>query len=166
VVELSSTGHKRSDIRWDDVHFRADPYEKWVAYGQSKTANALFALGFDMRYAEEGIRAFSVHPGGIMTPLQRHLSNEEMAALGWTDEEGNLLEEVEHLFKTPSQGASTTLWAATSPDLEGLGGLYCEDCDVAELATEDMPRYLGVAPWAVDEESADRLWTLSEEMLA
>lgn len=165
VVALSSTGHKRSDIRWHDIHFQEEPYEKWTAYGQSKTANALFALGFDRRYGDRGIRAFAVHPGGIMTPLQRHLSNEEMAAMGWTDEEGNLLDDVKDLFKTPSQGASTTLWAATSPDLVGMGGLYCEDCDVAELATEDTPRYQGVAPWAVDEDGADRLWTVTEEMI-
>lgn len=166
VVALSSTGHKRSDIRWSDLHFREEPYDKWTAYGQSKTANALFALGLDMRYRDHGVRAFSVHPGGIMTPLQRHLSNEEMAAMGWTDEDGNVSERVRDLFKTPSQGASTTLWAATSPDLEGVGGLYCEDCDVADLATEDTPRYAGVAPWAVDEESAERLWKVSEEMVA
>lgn len=165
VVALSSVGHKRSDIRWDDIHFQKEPYEKWDAYGQSKTANALFALGLDMKYRDAGIRAFSVHPGGIMTPLQRHLSNEEMAAFGWTDEDGNLTEEAKARFKTPAQGASTTLWAATSPALDGMGGLYCEDCDVAELATEDSPRYSGVAPWAVNEESALRLWTLSEEMV-
>lgn len=166
VVALSSVGHRRSDIRWHDIHFREEPYEKWTAYGQSKTANALFALGLDMRYRNEGIRAFSVHPGGIMTPLQRHLDVEEMAAFGWTDEDGNLTEEAEALFKTPAQGCSTTLWAATSPTLDGKGGLYCEDCDVADLATENTPRYEGVAPWAVDEESAGRLWELSEEMVA
>lgn len=166
VVALSSVGHKRSDIRWGDIHFQAEPYEKWTAYGQSKTANALFALGLDLQYRDRGIRAFSVHPGGIMTPLQRHLTDEEMMALGWTDEDGNLSEGAKDLFKTPSQGASTTLWAATASALDGKGGLYCEDCDVAELASEDTPRYVGVEAWAVDDESALRLWEVTEEMLA
>jgi len=166
VVCLSSTGHKRSGIRWDDVHFANTPYEKWDAYGQSKTANALFALALDRKFSAQGVRAFSVHPGGILTPLQRHLEVEEMAALGWLDKDGNLSEQAKLLFKTPSQGCSTTLWAATSPALNGLGGVYCEDCDVAVLATEETPRYLGVEAWAADEEAAMRLWDLTEQMLA
>ncbi len=166
VVCLSSIGHRRSDILWDDIHFTDTPYEKWTAYAQAKTANALFALGLDMKYQDQGLRAFSVHPGGIMTPLQRHLGNEEMQALGWTDADGNLSEQAAALFKTPSQGCTTTLWAATSPQLADTGGLYCEDCDVANLATEDSPRYFDVAPHAASEESALRLWDLTEQMLA
>ena len=166
VICLSSTGHKRSGIRWEDVHFEREPYEKWAAYGQSKTANSLFALALDCKYSEQGVRAFAVHPGGILTPLQRYLEVEEMAALGWLDKDGNLSEQAKQLFKSPAQGCATTLWAATSPMLDALGGLYCENCDIADLATEDMPRYLGVEAWAVDEKSAMRLWDLSEEMLA
>ena len=166
VVCLSSTAHRRSDILWDDIHFETTPYEKWTAYAQAKTANALFALGLDMKYADQGLRAFSVHPGGILTPLQRHLPNEEMQALGWTDADGNLSEQVAAMFKTPTQGCTTTLWAATSPALAGMGGLYCEDCDVSDLAGEDSPRFFGVAPWAASEEGAMRLWQLTEEMLA
>jgi len=166
VVCLSSIGHRRSDILWDDIHFHSRPYEKWTAYAQSKTANALFALGLDMKYRDQGLQAFSVHPGGIMTPLQRHLDNEEMHALGWTDAEGNLSELAAALFKTPSQGCTTTLWAATSTQLAGMGGLYCEDCDVADLATDATERYFGVAPWAASEEGAMRLWEMTEEMLA
>jgi len=166
VVQLSSIGHRRSDIRWDDPFFATEAYEKWVAYGQSKTANALFALGLDMRYAEQGVRAFSVHPGGILTPLQRHLPQEEMQELGWLDEEGNLSELAASLFKSPGQGCTTTLWAATSTALDGKGGLYCEDCDVAQIATEESPRYRDVAAWATRPESADRLWTMSESLLA
>ncbi len=166
VVCLSSIAHRRSDILWDDIHFQSTPYEKWTAYAQAKTANALFALGLDMKYAEQGLRAFSVHPGGILTPLQRHLPNEEMQALGWTDADGNLSEQAAALFKSTTQGCTTTLWAATSPQLANAGGLYCEDCDVANLATEDSPRYFDVAPWATQEESALRLWELTEEMLA
>lgn len=165
VVCLSSIAHRRSDILWDDIHFTQTPYEKWTAYAQAKTANALFALGLDMKYQDQGLRAFSVHPGGILTPLQRHLPNEEMQALGWTDADGNLSEQAAAMFKTPAQGCTTTLWAATSPKLADTGGLYCEDCDVADLATEDSPRYFCVAPWAVNEQSALRLWDLTEEML-
>jgi NAD(P)-dependent dehydrogenase (short-subunit alcohol dehydrogenase family) len=166
VICLSSTGHKRSGIRWDDIHFEQGPYEKWEAYGQSKTANSLFALALDYKFSGRGVRAFAVHPGGILTPLQRHLEVEEMVELGWLDNDGNLSEQAKQLFKSPTQGCSTTLWAATSPMLDGLGGLYCENCDVAELATDSMPRYLGVAAWAVDEEAALRLWDVSEQMLA
>jgi len=165
VVCLSSIGHRRSDIRWDDIHFTKEPYEKWTAYAQSKTANALFALGLDMKCQDQGVRAFSVHPGGIMTPLQRHLDNEEMHALGWTDADGNLSEQAQALFKTLSQGCTTTLWAATSPALADTGGLYCEDCDVANLATEESPRYFDVASWAANEESAIRLWEVTEQVL-
>lgn len=163
VVCLSSIGHRRSGLRWDDINFDSESYDKWNAYAQAKTANALFALGLDMKFADQGLRAFSVHPGGIMTPLQRHLDNEEMMALGWLDESGNLSELAASLFKSPSQGCTTTLWAATSEMLDGKGGLYCEDCDVAELADEDTPRYFGVAPWAVDPDEALRLWDLSEK---
>lgn len=166
VVSLSSIGHKRSDIAWEDIHFHQRPYEKWSAYGQSKTANALFALGLDLKYRDQGIRAFSVHPGGIMTPLQRYLDNEEMAALGWLDQDGNLSELAKTLFKTPAQGCTTTLWAAVSPTLAGRGGVYCEDCDVAELATDDTPRHIGVAAWATNDDSALRLWDLSEQMIS
>ena len=166
VVSLSSIAHRRSDIIWDDIHFQSAPYEKWTAYAQSKTANALFALGLDMKYRDQGLQAFSVHPGGILTPLQRHLPNEEMAALGWTDENGNLTEQAAAIFKSPSQGCTTSLWAATSPLLADTGGLYCEDCDVSNLATEDSPQYFDVAPWAANEESAMRLWDVTEEMIA
>jgi len=166
VVCLSSVGHRRSNILWDDIHFESTDYEKWTAYAQAKTANALFALGLDMKYRDQGIRAFSVHPGGILTPLQRHLPNEEMMALGWTDADGNLSKQVATLFKSTTQGCSTTLWAATSDAIADTGGLYCEDCDVSNLATEDSPMFCDVAPWAASEEGAMRLWELTEKMLA
>lgn len=166
VVALSSTGHKLSDIRWDDPHWRDGEYDKWQAYGQAKTANALFAVGLNERLRASGGSAFAVHPGGIATPLQRHLPNEEMVALGWMNEKGELSEQAAKMFKTPTQGASTTLWAATSPMLAGKGGLFCEDCDVAELAGEELIRYKQVQPYAVDQDSAERLWSMSEELLA
>lgn len=166
VVSLSSAAHKRSDIHWDDIHFQNGTYEKWTAYGQAKTANALFALGLHQKYGGDGLLATSVHPGGIMTPLQRHLPNEEMMAFGWTDADGNLTEQAAKIFKSPAGGASTSVWCATSDLLEGSGGVYCEDCDIADLQTEESPRFVHVAPWAVDDESALRLWDMTEQMLA
>jgi len=166
LVALSSTAHIRSDVHWDDPHFNNHPYEKWDAYGQAKSANALFALGLDNQHAETGIRAFSVHPGGIFTPLQRHLPDEEMVALGWKNADGTTPPAIQAMFKTPEQGASTSVWAATSPKLAGMGGVYCEDCDIAKMATEDSQRWEHAREWITDDEKADRLWTLSEQMLA
>ncbi|MAI91396.1 oxidoreductase [Ponticaulis sp.] len=165
LVCLSSTGHGITDIHWDDPNFNSHDYDKWQAYGQSKTANALFAAGLDQREKDNGIRAFAVHPGGIMTDLQRHLGNEEMVQLGWTDESGNLSERAKGMFKTPAAGASTSIFAATSPLLNGKGGVYCEDCDIADLADADTARYHKVRGYAVDTEAADRLWTLSEKLI-
>ncbi len=166
VVCLSSTAHKMSAIRWHDIHFVKEPYQKWTAYGQSKTANALFARDLDRRLKGEGVRAFSVHPGGIMTPLQRHLQLEEMVAAGWLNEKGEPTEMAKGLFKTPEQGASTTVFAATSRLLDGEGGVYCEDCNIAQLGGADAPRWAMVEPHACDPEQAARLWTETETMLA
>lgn len=162
VVSLSSTGHKLSPIRWDDIHFTAGDYDKWVAYGQAKTANALFAVELDRLGQDAGVRAFAVHPGGIMTPLQRHLPQEEMIAMGWVDADGNVNEH----FKSTTQGASTTLWCATSPQLAGMGGVYCEDCDIAAPfdAAHPMARAKFVMDHAVDGDAATRLWALSAEL--
>ncbi len=165
VVALSSTGHKISPMRWGDIHFTRDPYQKWTAYGQSKTANALFAVGLDARMKGDGVRAFALHPGGIMTPLQRHLQLEEMVAAGWLNEKGEPSEMAKGLFKTPEQGASTTIWCATSPLLEGMGGVYCEDCNIAKLAGPDAPRHAQVQPYAVDPGEAERLWRETEAMI-
>jgi len=165
VVALSSTAHKLSAMRWDDPQWQ-DGYDKWQAYGQSKTANALFALGLDARLRPGGGSAFAVHPGGIFTPLQRHLPTEEMIALGWLGPDGEPSEGARAMFKTPSQGATTTLWAATSPMLAGKGGVYCEDCDIAALSDPAEPvRYRFVERHAVDPDAAERLWTLSERLL-
>ena len=167
VICLSSTAHKISDIRWQDIHYESDPYHKWQAYGQSKTANALFANALSRRLKETGGLAFSVHPGGIFTPLQRHLPKEEMVALGWIDEEGHPTELAKAGFKTPEQGCSTTLWAATSPLLENKPGVYCEDCNIGAPTDPNgqMPRYFGVDAHACDDEAAERLWEMSEAFL-
>jgi NAD(P)-dependent dehydrogenase (short-subunit alcohol dehydrogenase family) len=158
VVSVSSAGHHRSGIRWDDIGFERG-YDKWQAYGQAKTANALFAVHLDALGRDAGVRAFSLHPGGILTPLQRHLPKEEMVAAGWIDEDGNQLSTA---FKTPEQGASTQTWAATSPQLADMGGVYCEDCDIAELF--DGTVRAGVRDYAADPEQAARLWALSAEL--
>ena len=165
VVCLTSTGHMRSDIQWDDMHFNRAPYDKWVAYGQSKTANALFARGLDIKYAGDGLKALSAHPGGILTPLQRHLKNAEMQERGWVDENSELTPQAAQVFKTPSQGCTTTLWAATSPLLNDIGGVYCEDCDVANPVDPEQPGFSGVCTWAADDDAALRLWELTESML-
>ena len=136
VVSVSSSGHRGSDIRWDDLQFEQG-YEKFAAYGQAKTANVLFAIQLDALGKDSGVRAFALHPGGILTPLQRHLQHEEMVAFGWIDEEGN---ELNPNFKTPEQGAATQVWAGTSPQLDGLGGVFCEDCEIAELSTRRCAR--------------------------
>lgn len=159
VVVLSSIGHRLNGLDLEDPHFERRDYDKWLAYGQAKSANALFALQLDKLGEPYGVRAFAVHPGGIMTPLQRHLSNEEQVAMGWIDAEGNVNER----FKTEEQGASTTVWAATSPLLEGKGGVYLENCEVAEPANKDNPMG-GVHPHVRDEALAEQLWAKSEAM--
>jgi len=160
VVAVSSAGHHASGMRWDDVQC-TQGYDKWLAYGQSKTANALFAVHLDRLGRHAGVRAFSLHPGKIFTPLQRHLAQDEMVAAGWLDDDGN---PVDPTFKTPQQGAATQVWAATSMQLEGLGGVYCEDCDIASLDASEPPSLVGVRLHAVDAAQAERLWALSAEL--
>ena len=160
VVNLSSTGHQLAGVDLEDPFFERRDYDKWIAYGQSKTANALFAVGLDRRLAASGVRAFAVHPGGIQTELGRHLEESDVAALmaraGITDPEAFMAD-----FKTVPQGAATTCWAATAAELADGGGLYLEDCAVA--APFDGETFgVGVAPHALDPEAAERLWTRSE----
>lgn len=166
VVALSSTGHVRSDVIWDDPNYTTRAYDKWEAYGQSKSSNALFALGVDLREKANGIRGFSVHPGGIFTNLQRHLPDEEMVALGWKSPDGSIPDMIKAMFKTPEQGASTTVWAATAPKLDGKGGVYCEDCDIARAATPDSKRWEHARAWISDDARAEKLWAMSDTFLA
>ena len=160
VVALSSIGHRLSPVRFDDINFEKTDYEKWTAYGQAKSANALFALELNRRLSPKGVKAFSVHPGGIMTNLQRDMSQAEIKGMGWVDDDGNPKEG----FKTPAGGAATAVWAATSPDLESHGGEYCEDCHIAEPARDDVP-FGGVFPHVQDPQAARQLWEVSEQML-
>jgi NAD(P)-dependent dehydrogenase (short-subunit alcohol dehydrogenase family) len=160
VVVLSSIGHARNGLDLDDVNFERRDYDKWTAYAQAKSANALFALYLDQIGAPLGIRAFSLHPGGIATPLQRHLTMEEQVAMGWYGKDGK----VNDIFKTTQQGAATSVWCATSPMLAGKGGVYCEDCDIAPMWAEGMSPYAGARPHITDRVLAEKLWALSEKM--
>jgi len=166
VVALSSIAHKRNGILWDDIQFEHSEYQKWVAYAQAKSANALFANALSRRMQTFGGRAFSVHPGGIFTPLQRHLPKEEQVEMGWLNPDGTIPPAVAEIFKTPTQGCTTTLWAATSPLMDAMPGVYCEDCDVAQLAGPDSPPFQHCAPHIADDADAERLWEISETLLA
>lgn len=157
VVTISSRLHKICDIRWDDLQWTRN-YDEWLAYAQSKTANALFALELDALGSEYGVRAFSLSPGAIRTNLQRYISSEEEIKLGWRDEFGNELTQ----WKTPEQGAATALWGATSPMLAGKGGVYLDTCDIAEI--EPDPAKPGVHPHATNPTSAARLWEISANL--
>lgn len=156
LVSLSSIGHRRSPVNFEDPNYLTRSYDKWEAYGQAKTANSLFAVGFDKRFRDKGVNANAVMPGGIMTPLQRHLPLEEQQALGWIDENGKPREG----FKTTEQGAATSVWAAVGDELDGVGGLYLEDCNQAVPWSKENP-WAGVMPHALDPEAAERLWALS-----
>jgi len=156
VVSLSSRGHIRSGVDFDDPHFERRPYEKFIAYGQSKTANALFAVALDRRGEPRGVRAFSVQPGAILTELMRSLSDDETRAV--IDRARTISP-----FKTVEQGAATSVWCAASEQLDGRGGVYCEDVDIAEALPAGSPEQRGVRPWAMDPALAERLWQRSEE---
>jgi NAD(P)-dependent dehydrogenase (short-subunit alcohol dehydrogenase family) len=160
VVSVSSIGHRLGGLDLDDLHFERRAYDKWLAYGQAKSANALFGLWLDRLGAAHGVRAFAVHPGGIATPLQRHLTMDEQKAMGWYDAEGN----VHEAFKSTAEGAATSVWCAVSPLLAGQGGVYCEDCNIGALAGDPPPRASGVWPHIRDEALAAALWAKSEEL--
>ncbi|GAB6902178.1 oxidoreductase [Kineosporia succinea] len=162
VVAVGSRGHRGGGIRWDDPHFETSPYDKWAAYAQAKSAVSLFAVQLDRLARDHGVRAFSVHPGVIDTELQRFLPKAEQIAMGWLDADGGPAPG--HPFKTPSQGAATSVWAATSSTLDGLGGLYLEDCDVAPLTDAFDFSRPGVMRHAVDPAEARRLWAFSAEL--
>jgi NAD(P)-dependent dehydrogenase (short-subunit alcohol dehydrogenase family) len=165
LVNLSSAGHRYSDVDLDDPNFERTPYDPWSAYGRSKTANILFAVEFDRRHKGNGIRATALHPGGIETELARHLG------------EGGIRERLKHInaqaraagepeikLKTVPQGAATTVWAAVVAAADDVGGRYCEDCHVAEIEP-DATKRAGVRPYALNPETAKALWAKSEEMV-
>jgi NAD(P)-dependent dehydrogenase (short-subunit alcohol dehydrogenase family) len=164
AVALSSVGHMAAGVDFDDIQFVRRPYDKMISYGQSKSACALFAVQLDRLGAKYGIRAFAVHPGGVTTELGRYMTKEELAAWGMVrGDDGKLI--FPPGFKTAGQGAATSIWCATSPQLEGMGGLYCEDCDIAEPVSADYKGLNGVRPWAINPVAAERLWAVSEDLL-
>jgi NAD(P)-dependent dehydrogenase (short-subunit alcohol dehydrogenase family) len=158
IVNLSSLAHRRASFDFDDPHFRQRPYDPWISYGQSKTANVLFTVALEERYAVMGIHAYAVHPGGIQTNLGRYMSEEMIAALMERVSSGG----ADFTWKTIPQGAATTCWAATAEALEGRGGVYCEDCHVAEVDDESATG--GVRSYALNSSYAERLWAMSETM--
>ena len=172
VVNVSSFGHQIAPFDFEDPNFEHRDYETLQGYGQSKTANNLFAVELDHRGKHAGVRAFSVHPGSVNgTDLGRVAPMTLFQQMGTHDEHGNIKPEVAARLKTVEQGAATSLWCATNPQLEGIGGVYCEDSDIAALDLGDIahdysdPSTLrGVKPYSVDAENAQRLWRLSEEM--
>ena len=163
VIALSSAGHRFSAVDFDDPNFLTRPYDRWRAYGQSKSANSLFAVELDARMKDRGIRAFAVHPGRILdTELVRHISIEDLIAAGIRRPDGTL---DQNSTKTVEEGAATTVWCALSSQLANLGGVYCADCDVSAIVPDDSTSLTGVRRWAIDKAFAERLWELSEHLL-
>jgi NAD(P)-dependent dehydrogenase (short-subunit alcohol dehydrogenase family) len=173
VINVSSYGHQIAPFNFEDPNFEQQEYQTLVGYGQSKSANNLFAVELDARGAEFGIRAYSLHPGSVNhTDLGREAPMELFQQMGTHDADGNIFPEVEKSLKQLTQGAATTVWCATSPLLNEIGGVYCEDADVAELDLGNIEHLMsepstlrGVRPYSVDEINAKRLWTLSEQMI-
>jgi NAD(P)-dependent dehydrogenase (short-subunit alcohol dehydrogenase family) len=158
VVSVSSRAHTLSPVVFEDIHFDHRPYDKWLSYGQSKTANVLFAVELNRRLGRSGVHANAVHPGVIMTDLARHLVPEDLESLRARQPSGELK------FKSIPAGAATPAYAATAPELEGKGGLYLEDCHVAEV--DDSPTAAGgVRSYALDPAAAARLWQVSEDLV-
>lgn len=172
VVNVSSYGHQIAPFNFEDPNFGKHEYETLQGYGQSKTANNLFSVELDMRGRQHNVRSYSVHPGSVgETDLGREAPMELFIQMGSHDKDGNIYPEVARKLKSLSQGAATTVWCATSPMLNEIGGVYCNDAEVAVLDLGQIehnfaePASLhGVQPYSLDKESAKRLWTLSEKM--
>ena len=174
VVNVSSAGHAMGTVDFDDPNFEHRAYDGWASYGQSKTANMLFAVELDRRLRNRGVSAFSVHPGGIQTDLARYMTSDDIGALMARIQASDAAAKADNdgggtgggggfAWKTVPAGAATSCWAATSSDLEGLGGNYCEDCHVAPPASDG--RGAGYQDYAVDPDAAVRLWALSERLV-
>ncbi|KPP89446.1 SDR family NAD(P)-dependent oxidoreductase [Erythrobacter sp. HL-111] len=158
IVNLSSRAHQMTGVDLDDPHFERREYDPWASYGQSKTANVLFTVALENRFGAKGIHAYAVHPGGIDTNLGRHLTTEMAQGLMQYISKND----PGYSWKSIPQGAATSVWAATSETIEGRGGFYCEDCREAAIEAEATDR--GVRPYALDPDTAARLWDMSERM--
>ena len=164
VINVSSQGHQFAPFNFEDPNFIHREYETLQAYGQSKTASNLFALELDNQAKRYNVRAYSLHPGSIGgTELGREAPIELFQNMGFLDADGNMLPEIVASLKTIPQGAATTIWCATSPLLNDIGGVYCEDSEIAEL-TSDLGMSKGVKQYSLDQTNAQRLWTVSEEL--
>jgi len=164
LVNLSSAGHRYADVNLEDPNFEHSPYEEFIAYGRSKTANVLFAVEFDRRHKARGVRATAVHPGGIQTELGRHMTPEVRERLIATINASQPKGAAPFSYKSIPQGAATSVWAACVADAEAIGGRYCEDCHVAEVVS--VPGvFRGVRPYALDPQRAQALWQKSEELV-
>jgi NAD(P)-dependent dehydrogenase (short-subunit alcohol dehydrogenase family) len=164
VVAVSSSAHLMSPVVFDDIHFTSRPYEPWAAYGQSKTAIILFTVAAAKKWAADGITANALHPGGIMTGLQRHLDEAQLRFVGAVDEQGRRMD-VPPGWKTPQQGAATSVLLAASPHVQGVTGRYFEDSNEAVVVTGPGDGMSGVAPYALDPNEADRLWDVTARLL-
>ena len=163
IVNLSSRGHQRAPVDFDDPNFLHRDYDRWGAYGQAKTANILFTVELERRFGSQGVHAYAVHPGIIMTNLGRHLTAEDFAVM-----EANIKKRAGGTavqMKTPAQGAATTVFAATSIELEGNGGIYLEDCQVSNINDDPVNAATGVRSYALNADDAKRLWTLTENLI-
>jgi NAD(P)-dependent dehydrogenase (short-subunit alcohol dehydrogenase family) len=164
LVNLSSAGHRFADVDLEDPNFERSSYDEFVAYGRSKTANVLFAVEFDRRHKARGVRATAVHPGGIQTELGRYMTEEVRNRLISNINADQPKGAPSFSWKSIPQGAATSVWAACVADAEAIGGRYCEDCHVAEVASIPGLR-AGVQPYALDPQHAQALWQKSEEMV-
>ena len=170
VINLSSGGHKHSPVDFDDLHWEKREYSKWGAYGQAKTANALFTVALQKRLGDKGVSVFAVHPGAIPTELGRHLTEDDIKALmnskalGGDKQASAGTSRGKLQFKTIPQGAATSVWAAVSNELDGKGGLYLEDCAISEEVSVGVAEH-GYFAWALDPVAAERLWAVSEAIV-
>ena len=169
LVNLSSSGHRFSNVDLNDPNFETTSYEPFVGYGRSKTANILFAVEFDRRHRDHGLRAAAVHPGGIMTELARHMPDGAIEAwVQQVQEQRAAAGEPPFEFKSIPQGAATSVWAGVVASADAVGGKYCEDCQIGELIAADSPVSAiskGVRGYALDPENGKALWRKSEEMV-
>jgi NAD(P)-dependent dehydrogenase (short-subunit alcohol dehydrogenase family) len=164
LVNLSSAGHRFADADLEDPNFERTPYDEFIAYGRSKTANVLFAVEFDRRHKARGVRATAVHPGGIQTELSRYLTSEVREKLIARINASQPNGAAPFSYKSIPQGAATSVWAACVADAGAIGGRYCEDCHVAEVVSISG-LFAGVRPYALDPQRAQALWQKSEEMV-
>ncbi len=174
VVSVSAWAHRLSEVVFDDVNFSRREYQPMLGYAQSKTANILFAVALDAREKENGVRAYALHPGSILTDLARHFTVEQLRTFGVLDANDRPIIDPSRQLKTIEQGAATQVWCATNPRLANIGGVYCENVEVARVVPpeeranwkgDDSTRKVGVMPYAIDSANAERLWALSGQLL-